>query len=163
MLPFLAAAAIGGRRLLAWTARRRRDTDREGRRRPAGSLLAVLGVPALFVAWIGGGLPPTERAVHSQWDRAPAHDDLRRFAQQVPAEVALSVDDGLAPPLASRSDISVIPREAPDAWVLVDREARDPGYLSWARREAFVEELPASGRSLIAEAGRFELWGPIGE
>jgi len=163
MLPFLAAAAIGGRRLLAWTARRRRSADRDGQRRPAGRLLVVLAIPALCVAWIGGGLPPTERTVHGQWDRPPAHDELLRFARQIPAEVAISVDDGLAPPLASRSDISLIPRGGPDAWVLVDREARDPGYFSWARREAFVEELPASGRSLLAAGDRFELWGPIDE
>ena len=161
IMPFLVAAAMGGRPLLAWTARRRRSATREGR---AGfPALLLLALPALVVAWIGGGLPPTERTAHGQWDRPAAHDALLRFAEQIPAGVLLTVDDGLAPPLASRSEISLIPNDAPDGWVLVDREARDPGYFSWARRGSFVEELPASGRPLLAEDGRFELWGPIDE
>lgn len=161
IVPFLVAAAMGGRRLLAWTARRRRSAARERRAGAAAPVLVLVAVPALFVAWIGGGLPPTERTAHGQWDRPAAHDALLRFADQIPAGVLLTVDDGLAPPLASRSEISLIPNSAPGGWVLVDREARDPGYFSWARRESFVEELPASGRPLLAEDGRFELWGPI--
>ncbi|MEO7295707.1 MAG: DUF2079 domain-containing protein [Candidatus Limnocylindria bacterium] len=164
MMPFLVATAMGGRRLLAWTALRRRSADGGGRRRrPIGRALLLVAFPALLVAWIGGGLPPTMRTERGQWDRAAAHDELLRFAGQVPADVDLSVDDGLAPPLASRSDLSLIPNSSPDAWVLVDRLARDPGYSSWDRREAFVEELPTSGRVLRAERGRFELWGPIDE
>ncbi len=57
----------------------------------------------------------------------------------------------------------MIPNGPSHAWVLVDRLARDPGYFSWSRREAFVEELPTSGRPLLAEDGRFELWGPVDE
>lgn len=160
IVPFLVAAAMGGRRLLAWTARRRSRSASRTARAGAPALL-LLAIPALIVAWIGGGLPPTERTLHGQWDRPAAHDALLRFAEQIPAGVLLTVDDGLAPPLASRSEISLIPNDAPDGWVLVDREARDPGYLTWARRGSFVEELPASGRPLLAEDGRFELWGPI--
>ena len=168
MLPVLVAAALGGRRLLAWFARRsRRSRRRVGTggvwRRPRAPLLLALAVPALGVAWIGGGLPPTMGAENSQWNHPPAHDELLRFAEQIPGDVALIVDDSVAPPLASRADLLLIPNGASDAWVLVDRQARDPGYLSWERRNAFVKELPESGRPLLAGDGRFELWGPIGE
>ncbi|MDQ3688523.1 MAG: DUF2079 domain-containing protein [Chloroflexota bacterium] len=163
MVPILVAAAIGGRALLAWTARRRRFADGEAGRRPLGAALLLLAIPALLVAWFGGGLPPTERTAPGQWDRLAAHDALLRFAEQIPSAAVLAVDDGLAPPLASRADIRLIPNGAPDSWVLVDRLARDPGYFSWARRTAFVEELPASGRPLVAREGRFELWGPLDE
>ncbi len=168
MVPILVAAALGGRSLLAWSARRfRRSRRRVGAgvvgRRPMAPVLLALAVPAIGVAWIGGGLPPTMRAEHSQWDRPPAHDELLRFAEQIPGEVVLIVDDSIAPPLASRADLLLIPNGALDAWVLVDREARDPGYLSWERRNGYVHELPESGRPQIAREGRFELWGPIDE
>ncbi|MBA2265573.1 MAG: DUF2079 domain-containing protein [Chloroflexi bacterium] len=162
-VPFLVAAAIGGRRLLALTARHRRRARTGGRRPPLGRALMLLAVPALLVAWIGGGLPPTERTPRGQWDRPSARDQLIRFAAQIPDDVVLAVDDGLAPPLASRVDIRLIPNSSPEHWVLVDRLARDPGYFSWPRREVFVEELPVSGRPLLAEDGRFELWGPVDE
>ncbi len=103
------------------------------------------------------------RTARGQWDRPPAHDELLRFAEQIPGAVVLAVDDGLAPPLASRTELRLIPNGPSHAWVLVDRLARDPGYFSWSRREAFVEELPTSGRPLLAEDGRFELWGPVDE
>lgn len=162
ILPFLAAAALGGRRLLAWMARRHRSSARDGHRaRRIGPALLLLAVPALLVAWIGGGLPPTMRTERGQWNRPAALDDLLRFAAPVPAAVPLSVDDGLAPPLASRLELSLIPEAGPDSWVLVDTLARDPGYFSWSRRNAFVAELAGSGRPLLAEDGRFELWGPL--
>ncbi len=165
VMPMLVATAMGGRRLLAWTARlrRRRSDVGGGRRHPLGRSLLLLALPALLVAWIGGGLPPTMRTARGQWDRPPAHDELLRFAEQIPGAVVLAVDDGLAPPLASRTELRLIPNGPSHAWVLVDRLARDPGYFSWSRREAFVEELPTSGRPLLAEDGRFELWGPVDE
>jgi len=163
MMPFVLAAALGGRRLLAWSARRRRLGGRGGRPRPLGPALLALAIPALLVAWIGGGLPPTMRTERGQWDRPPARDALLLVARQVPDGVILVVDDGLATALASRVDLHLIPNAAPASWVLVDRRALDPGYFSRERRDAFVEGLPDAGRSLRAADGRFELWGPVDE
>jgi len=166
IVPVLVATALGGRRLLAWLGRRRRRRTQRGadgtvRRRTRGAALLALAIPALLVAWIGGGLPPTMRTARGQWDRPPARDDLLRIATHVPDDAILAVDDGLAPSLASRVELRLIPHATAEAWVLVDRQARDPGYFSWDRREVFVEELPQSGRPLLSDAGRFQLWGPV--
>jgi len=163
LVPVLVAAALGGRRLLAWSARRRRRglNTRDGRQ--LGPALLALALPALLVAWIGGGLPPTMRTERGQWDRPEVRDELVLFAAQAPDDVVLTVDDGLAAPLASRRELRLIPNRDPDAWVLIDRRALVPLYQSRERRDAFVDGLPADGRSLLAKDGQFELWGPIGD
>jgi uncharacterized membrane protein len=160
IMPFVVAAALGGRRALAWSARRHRLRPGDARRR-LGPALLPLAIPALLVAWIGGGLPPTMRTARGQWDLPPARDALLRFARQIPPDVALTVDDGVAAPLASRVDLNLIPNRSAEAWVLVDRRALHPGYVSRERRDTFVEELAGTGRSLLASDGRFEVWGPV--
>lgn len=159
LLPALIAAAMGGRRLLAWLGRRRWLGVRIGSSwRPA---LLALALPAVVVAWVGGGLPPTMRTERGQWDRPAAREELLRFAAAVPDDVMLVVDDALAVPLASRLAIDLVPASRPDAWVLIDRLAYVPPYQRVNERTAFLDGLPGSGRPLLADDGRFELWGPI--
>ncbi len=161
LLPAIVAAAMGGRRLLALMARRTRRS-RSSARHPAWGppLLLTLALPALAVAWLGGGLPPTTRTDRGQWDWPAAIDELRAVARQVPPGVPLAVDDGLAAPLAARSQLRLLPTGEADAWVLVDRHAYLPGYTDVDRRRAFISILPRSGRPLIIDDGRFQLWGP---
>ncbi|MGI8828735.1 MAG: DUF2079 domain-containing protein, partial [Candidatus Limnocylindria bacterium] len=164
MVPLLVATALGGRRLLAIIGRRRRRGSLPPqRRRLAGPMLLAFAVPALAVAWFGGGLPPTARTARGQWDLPPAREQLLAFAAQVPDDVALTMDDGAAVALASRRSLHLVSNRDPAAWVLVDRRAYVPGYQSQDRRDAFLADLPTSGRELIATDGRFELWGPVDE
>lgn len=165
LVPFIVAAALGGRRLLAWRARR----TRRGRRASiqaehnvvlGGRSLLLLALPALAVGWIGGGLPPTMRTEPGQWDRPAAGAELSTIARIVPQNAVLIVDDGLAAPLAAREHLRLVPDAEADGWVLVDLDAYLPGYTSPQRRNAFLRQLPRSGRLLLADDGRFQLWGP---
>lgn len=155
MVPTVVSGGLGARRLLAWQRRW------QGRRRARGALLALILVPALAVAWIGGGLPPTARYSRAQFTAPPARAALEAISAPVPRDALLVVDDGLAPTLASRARIELVPADDPEAWVIVDRDTLLPGYVSRAGRERFVVALPRSGRALVADDGRFQLWGPV--
>lgn len=159
LVPVLVAAALGARRFLAWTHRGWRHVL--GPRRSSGPALFVLAVPALIVAWAGGGLPPTARTVDEQWDRPAGREQLVRFADQVPDDAILSADFALGAPLATRHHLQLVPPGDAGAWVLIDRLAYTPNSRSRERRNTFVAELPESGRPLLASDGRFELWGPL--
>lgn len=161
VVPAVVAAGMGGRRLLAILARRRRRRRDPGRSRGPRVRLAVLALPALVAAFQAGAVIPFSQLEHGYWDRPPAIERVRSIAALVPADARLSVDWSLAPPLAARRDIALLPAADPEAYVLVDRRPYLTGFFPWNDRPAFVTGLERSGRPLLADDGRFRLWGPL--
>lgn len=175
VVPALVASGLGGRRLRAFllTRRRRGRARGQGRlarlprarlplaRLPLGWLPLAFAAPAILAATQAGAVPPFSTVERGFWDRPPAIERVRAVAAMAPADAVLSVDWGLATALASRPHIAVLPFDDPTAWVLVDRRPYVTGWLPWADRPAFIRSIETSARPLIADDGRFRLWGPL--
>ncbi len=177
VVPLLTATAMGGRRALAIVGRtertrRTRRTRRAGRAGRDGRIgspmwlapvvFVVVGTPGLVGAWAQGSIPPFEDDPVFL-GRASAIEALHAIAAQVPKEALLVADEGLVTPLASRPAIRRLTAAglpARGAFIVIDREAWSPSRAAAAHRERIVAWLPLSGRSIIADDGRFVVWGP---
>ena len=177
VVPAMVAAALGGRRLLTLVLRarrrRRRRSARHGSVTAAGFVgpaprrdrsrpwaMAMLALPALIAAFAAGSIPPFSDLERGFWARPAAIERLRDVAAHVPADAVLSVDWGLASVVADRRSLELLPYDAPDAYVLVDRRPYVTGRFRWADRPAFIAALEESSRPLLVDDGRFRLWGP---
>jgi hypothetical protein len=168
--PLTVAGLLGARRGLALTMLARRRFARGRRfvrpavgRRALPAVLAVgLALPAVAVAFAQGALPPFDHAQDALFSRAPAIDQVRAVAAQVPAGATLAVDGGLAAPLAQRTSLHVLTRTMPSArtYVLIDRAAWFPSGAAKQKRDRFVAAAQAAPRPIIADDGRFLLLGP---
>lgn|GEM_PF-918631 len=182
MTPLLAATAMGGRRALAigGRARRRwrlwRRTRRSqpqagvGPRRRDGPLavaipvmiVVVLLTPVLVLARVQGSIPPFVATEPTFLERPAAAGALQAIARTVPLDAALAADEGLVPLLAARPDIRRLTAARvpdPTAYVIIDRMAWSPRQAV-AHRERILAVLPDSGRPVVADDGRFIVWGP---
>ncbi len=175
VVPLLVATAMGGRRALAIAGRvrhrrlagRRRDgATVTGRRGPPAWTLPLILVVALIPATLGafaqGSVPPFDQDPVFL-DRPPALAALRAIAAQVPADAPLVTDEGLVTPLASRVTIrrlTAFGLPARPAFVLIDRQAWSPSRAAAMQRDRILAWLPLTGRPILADDGRFVLWGP---
>jgi uncharacterized membrane protein len=142
VVPVLVAGGLGARRLLH-------------RPRPAAAL-AALALPALVVGAFGpllGGRPP----VHQ-----PALSRLLACTAALPANAPVAADDDAAAALAARPLEKPLTYGGPSDWVVVDRTGPLPGYVNVAARARHLAALPADGRRLLCDDGRFQLWSPAG-
>jgi hypothetical protein len=141
VVPVLVAAALGARRLPA------------GIPAPA---LGLLALPALAAGVVTGPLF-TDRV-----DAAPALDRLHTCTAGLPALAPVAADDAAAAPLASRPVLRMLTDARAGDFVVVDRAGRQPDYVWRPDRERVLAALPAQGRPLLCDDGRFQLWGPAG-
>jgi hypothetical protein len=179
--PLLAATAFGGRRVLAvlergrrrWRRRRRQASvsaawpGRPGLPRRAGFavglVFALAAAPGLSDAWVQGSIPPFDDGDPAFVDRPSSIDRLWTVGAAVPRDASLVADEGLLAPLAGRTSIGrLVGPPDPEAFVLLDRQAWFPTGLARTRHERAMKALPASGRPLLADDGRFVLYGPVG-
>jgi uncharacterized membrane protein len=151
LFPLVVAAGLGARRVL----------ERLPARMQGPALMAGM-LPALAVGLLMGALPPGLAATQWLYSRPPAADRLLAAAAVIPPGAPVYADDGAAVLLASRPEIQTIPVEpAPDRWVVIDR-------LDWYHHEqpavaaAESERMAASGRTLLVDDGRFQVWSPAG-
>ncbi len=110
-----------------------------------------------------GSLPPFDHSDPTFLERPAAVDRLRRVASGLPKTARLTVDVALVAPLADRAAIrSLVAGGFPsrDAYVLVDRDAWSSGKREAQRRGRILEVLKSSARPILADDGRFVLWGP---
>ena len=179
LVPLLSATALGGRRALAWAARfgRRRRAIHPERRmgsqrvsgtarvRRAGPLVVAFAIVGTAVAggWAQRLLPPFSTADPAFARHDHAIDDMLRLAAQVPADALLLADEGLVAPLSSRSLVVRLagwPTPPPSAYVLTDRRAWPPTGPVADIHATIVAGLEAGPRPILADDGRFVLWGP---
>ena len=81
----------------------------------------------------------------------------------VPADAVLVADEGLMAPLAGRASIVrltayVVP--PPRGYVILDRDAWAPTMHAAWLHERILASLETGSRPLIADDGRFIVWGP---
>jgi len=154
MFPLIVAAALGARRLLAMKLTRFRLQ---------GASFLVAALPALAIGLLAGELPPALGADGWLYTRPPAADRLLRAAQVIPSGAPVYADDGAAVWLADRLDIRVIPSPLPpDRYVVIDRSDWAHRLQSDIARSDEIALLAASGRRLLADDGRFQVWSPTG-
>lgn len=189
VVPALVAGGLGARRLLAFarTRVRRREAARHAAglraepsdqtgtsrlavmrpsRRPpwhAGAPLLVLAVPAFAIGIARGSVPPFSFREEAAYSRPAALERLLAATAQVPSDAPVSVDWGVAAAFAARPRIELFPTASADVFVIVDREPYTTGLLRWRDRRAWLEGLERSGRRLLVDDGRFQLWSPIGD
>ncbi len=181
IVPLLVAAGLGGRRVVVVATRLRRrwrwrstgpravpltrgHSTGTARRSSGlgGAMLLCAALPAVAGAWIQGSLPPFDNGDPAFLARPASIDRLQRVASSVPGEAHLAVDEGLVAPLAGRAAIRSLVASAPprDAYVLVDRDAWSSGPWEARRRDQILDVLESSTRPILADDGRFVLWGP---
>jgi len=155
MFPLILAAGFGARRLLdqpefpAW-------------RLPAPALL-VFGVPALLIGFAAGGLPPALGAEQWLYERPPAVDRLLSVTSIIPPGAPVYADDGAAVWLTDRTQIWILyDHPQPDHYVVIDRQAWGHRGDPIANRADAIALMSASGRRLLVDDGRFQVWSPAG-
>ncbi len=170
IVPLLASAMFGGRRVLAVGTR---HLARHGPRSPIRStrwsavtalgLSAALALPAVTGAWIQGSIPPFDAGDPAFRSSPAAIDALLTLARRVPDGALLAADEGSIAPLAGRASVGrlVVGSGPPqEAFVLLDRNAWAPTSAIARIHDEIRAELSTGARPVIADDGRFILWGP---
>jgi uncharacterized membrane protein len=129
---------------------------------PATALVAVL--PALILGWGAGRFPPALGANHGLFSHPNAVAELQAATSMIPAGAPVNADDALAVWLANRHTINDFPDHLDGTcYVVIDRQAYIDGPTDPVRRQAAIDQLPTSGRSLLYDDGRFQVWSPVGD
>ncbi len=151
LFPLVAAGGVGARRLLE--------------RRTVHPALAVAAMLAAFlIAWGAGRFPPALGAEDSLYAKPNTVPELMTAAAVIPPDAPVDADDGIAVWLANRHTINDFPDKLDaTSYVVIDREVYISGPTRWNQRQAAVSALTASGRRLLFDDGRFEVWSPVGD
>lgn len=153
MFPLIVAGGVGARRFL----------ERAPSLRPA--MTVAMALPALILGWGAGAFPPSALAWDWAYERPNAVAQLQTAASVIPPDAPVNADSGLDVWLANRHVINDFP-DMLDAssYVVIDRQAYYLGSnTDPARHKAAVEALPTSGRRLLYDDGRFQVWSPVGD
>ncbi len=152
MFPVIVAAAFGAKRLLDMPSV-------QARLRPAMLLAAAL--PALAIGVFAGQLPPAFGADDWLFIRTPAADRLLASTSVIPPDAPVYADDGAAVWLADRPLIQVLPSQLPsDRYIVIDRQDWKHRLQANVARADEIALLSASGRKLLVDDGRFQVWSP---
>jgi hypothetical protein len=165
MLPMVVAGAVGAARLLEGIPAPFRPGSRTGKGGAAVSppwAWAALALPALIVGFSLGRLPPAAGSNPSSFNQPESLAALHRCADAVPPGAPLAADDDVAAPLAGRPRLYVLPQAPEDSFLVVDRAAFLHGYIDTTARATLLSSLPQSGRRLLKDDGRFQVWSPVG-
>ena len=153
MFPFLVAGAIGARRLLGLSS---------FRIKPAVALVAI--VPALLLGWGTGRFPPGLLAKPSVYDQPNLVAELRAATALIPQDAPVNADAGLTVWLANRHTINDFPDKLDNsAYVVIDEDYYLGANTNRAQRDAAAAALASSGRRLLYDDGRFQVWSPLGD
>jgi uncharacterized membrane protein len=151
LFPLIVAGGLGARRFLAMRSLR-----------PATALIAA--VPALLLGWSNGQLPPALDSSYSLFSHPNTVAELQNATSMIPANAPVNADDALAVWLANRHTINDFPDMLDGTcYVVIDRQAYLDGPTHPDLRRAAIAQLPTSGRTLLYDDGRFQVWSPVGD
>jgi uncharacterized membrane protein len=151
MFPLLVAAGVGARKLLELRSIQ-----------PATAALAML--PVFALAWGAGRLPPALGGDSSLYLRPNSVAELQKATSMIPADAPVNADNGLAVWLANRHTINDFPdRLDATSYVVIDSLPFLSSPVKPSERQAAIDQLPTSGRRLLFDNGRFQVWSPIGD
>src|SRR6266852_3592998 len=144
----------------------------------SGLLLSIAGLPLLAPRWLllvvpplianlmsshdaQGRLPPAFGADDWLFTRTPAADRLLASTSVIPPDAPVYADDGAAVWLADRPLIQVLPSQLPsDRYIVIDRQDWKHGLQANVARADEIALLSGSGRKLLVDDGRFQVWSP---
>lgn len=150
LFPLIVAGGVGARNFL-----RLRSI------RPAIALLAIL--PALILGWGTGRFPPALGGDPSLYSKPNTVAELLSATSMIPPGAPVNADDGLAVWLANRHTINDFPdRLDASCYVVLDHQAYLSGPTHPDQRLVAINALPNSGRRLLFDDGRFQVWSPVG-
>ena len=154
MFPLVVAAGFGARRLMeqqtipTWL--------------PAPALL-LGAVPALLIGFAGGRLPPSLGADPWLYAQLPVVDRLLAATRVIPSGAPVYADDGTDVWLSDRTQIAQISEPLlPDRYVVVDLQDWTLSYEPGEGARHSSARMLATGRRLLADDGRFQVWSPAG-
>lgn len=152
MFPMIVAGGVGARRFLERVQLR-------------PELALVAAVPALALGWGYGGFPPALLGWDWAYSRPNAVAQLQEAASVIPSDAPVNADSGLDIWLANRHIINDFPDMlTPECYVVIDRQAYYLGSnTDPAKHKAAMDALPGSGRRLLYDDGRFQVWSPVGD
>jgi uncharacterized membrane protein len=151
LFPLIVAGGLGARKFLAM-----RSVS------PATALVAA--VPALLLGWGTGQLPPALDSSYYLFSHPNTVAELRNATSMIPANAPVNADDAVAVWLANRHTINDFPDMLDSTcYVVIDRQAYLDGPTHPDLRRAAIAALPTSGRSLLYDDGRFQVWSPVGD
>ena len=149
LFPLVVAAAIGGRYLLSIQ-----------RLTPAAGAAIVLA--AMLIGWGTGRFPPAAGAENPLYARPDSVAQLSQATRMIPADACVSADPGLAVWLANRVQINDFPDMlSRSCFVVLDENPYISGPTDPAVRQDAREALPSSGRRIVYDDGRFQVWSPV--
>jgi uncharacterized membrane protein len=151
LFPLIVAGGLGARRFLAMRSVR-----------PATALVAA--IPALLLGWGTGQLPPALDSSYYLFSHPNTVAELQTATSMIPANAPVNADDAVAVWLANRHTINDFPDMLDGTcYVVIDRQAYLDGPTHPDLRRAAIAALPTSGRSLLYDDGRFQVWSPVGD
>jgi uncharacterized membrane protein len=118
---------------------------------------AFLAIPAMLAGLLLGSLPPAIGADATPFRQPAAIARLQACLAQVPPGAPLAADDPLLPALASRTDVRELTAAQLGDYLVIDRQARLPGYVVVADR---LRVMAAGNRPATCDDGRFLVLGP---
>jgi hypothetical protein len=151
LFPLVVAGGVGARKLLELRSIH-----------PVTAVLAM--IPVFVLAWGTGRLPPALGGDSSLYLRPNSVAELQSATSRIPADAPVVADNGLAVWLANRHTINDFPdRLDATCYVVIDSIPYLSGPTNPAQRQAALDQLPGSGRRLLFDDGRFQVWSPIGD
>jgi len=150
LFPLIVAGGVGARKLLE-----KREI------KPTAAIAAVL--PALILSWGTGRLPPMLLSDPTYYTWPNAQAELMKATAMIPADAPVSADNGLAVWLANRHTINDFPDRLVDVcYIVIERQPYISGPVDPMKRQAAIDALPNSGRHVLFDDGRFQVWSPVG-
>jgi len=151
LFPLIVAGGVGARNFLALRSLR-----------PLGALAMML--PAFVLGWGAGRFPPALGADASLYSRPNTVAELMTATSMIPAGAPVNADDGLTVWLANRHTINDFPdRLDGTCYVVIDKEPYLSGPTHPDQRLQALNGLSSSGRRLLFDDGRFQVWSPVGD
>ena len=150
MFPLLVAGGVGARNLLLRFSLQ-----------PAAALAVML--PALILAFGTGRFPPmlvTDSP--GEYLRPDSLAELRTATSMISPDACVSADPGLTVWLANRHGINDFPDHLEAAcYIVIERGAYLSGPTTSFKRQDGLDSLSASGRRILYDNGRFQVWSPV--
>src|SRR5438552_12824625 len=153
MFPLIVAGGFGARRLLVLQMRSIK---------PAVVLVVIL--PALILGWGTGRFPPAQYAKPGLYDRPNSVAQLQAATSMIPSDAPVNADTGLTIRLANPHTINDFPDKLDGSSYVVLDQLTFLGYTTnAAQRQRAIDGLATSGRRLLFDDGRFQVWSPVGD
>src|SRR5712692_6622782 len=151
VFPLIVAGGVGSRRFLEMRTLR-----------PVLALGMML--PALILGWGAGRFPPALGGDPSLYSRPNSVAELQAATAMIPANAPVNADDGLTVWLANRHTINDFPDHLDGScYVVLDEDPYLSGPTHPQQRQDAINGLRSSGRRLLFDDGRFQVWSPVGD